>query len=142
MVQPASAASCWRSWWRRGASRPDQAALAGQIPMAQDLTAEADSGGHTDNRPAITLLPTMLELRDRHAGTISAYAVPLRVGAAGGIGTPASRCGGTRDGGGVCGHRIRSIRPALNRAAATASPANARPDPAGGCDHGAGGGYV
>ena len=33
--------------------------------MAEDLTAEADSGGHTDNRPAITLLPTMLALRDR-----------------------------------------------------------------------------
>ena len=31
----------------------DEAMLASQIPMAQDLTAEADSGGHTDNRPAL-----------------------------------------------------------------------------------------
>ncbi len=50
---------------------------------------EADSGGHTDNRPAITLLPTMLALRDalqaRHE-----YPQPLRVGLAGGIATPAS----------------------------------------------------
>jgi PfaD family protein len=67
----------------------DQAELAAQVPMAQDITAEADSGGHTDNRPAITLLPTMLALRDqfqkRYAGII-----PLRVGAAGGIATPSS----------------------------------------------------
>jgi PfaD family protein len=74
---------------RRGELTPKQARLAALIPMAQDLTAEADSGGHTDNRPAITLLPTMLSLRDclqaRHG-----YDVPLRVGAAGGIATPAS----------------------------------------------------
>ncbi len=33
--------------------------------MAEDVTAEADSGGHTDNQPAIVLLPTMLALRDQ-----------------------------------------------------------------------------
>ena len=27
--------------------------------MAQDVTAEADSGGHTDNRPAMALFPTI-----------------------------------------------------------------------------------
>src|SRR5205085_8688533 len=43
----------------------EQAEMAAEIPMAQDLTAEADSAGHTDNRPALTLLPTMLALRDR-----------------------------------------------------------------------------
>src|SRR5262249_3473842 len=42
-----------------------QAEHASQFPVADDLTVEADSGGHTDNRPAITLLPTMLALRDR-----------------------------------------------------------------------------
>ena len=35
--------------------------------MAEDLTAEADSGGHTDNRPAISLLPIMIVLRDELA---------------------------------------------------------------------------
>jgi len=57
--------------------------------MAQDVTAEADSGGHTDNRPAITLIPTLIALRDRlqqHYG----YELKLRVGAAGGVATPAS----------------------------------------------------
>jgi trans-AT polyketide synthase/acyltransferase/oxidoreductase domain-containing protein len=67
----------------------EQAVLAARIPVAQDLTVEADSGGHTDNRPAITLLPTIIALRDRLQKEFS-YATPLRVGAAGGIATPAS----------------------------------------------------
>jgi trans-AT polyketide synthase, acyltransferase and oxidoreductase domains len=74
---------------RTGALTPEQARLASRVPVAQDLTAEADSGGHTDNRPLVTLLPTMLALRDRMQ-TQHRYDVPLRVGAAGGIATPAS----------------------------------------------------
>ncbi len=66
-----------------------QARLAARIPMARDLTAEADSGGHTDNRSPLTLLPTMLALRDRLQARHN-YSMPLRVGAAGGIGTPAA----------------------------------------------------
>lgn len=66
-----------------------EAALATSIPMAEDLTAEADSGGHTDNRPAITLLPTMLALRDKIAEKYS-YTTPLCVGLGGGIATPYS----------------------------------------------------
>ena len=62
----------------------EQAELAGRVPMAQDLTAEADSGGHTDNRPAVTLMPTMLALRDRLQEQYD-YPNRLRVGAAGGI---------------------------------------------------------
>ena len=67
----------------------EQAALAARIPMAQDMTVEADSGGHTDNAPAITLFPTMLSLRDRLQAEHN-YEKPLRIGAAGGIATPAS----------------------------------------------------
>jgi PfaD family protein len=74
---------------RQGHLTAAQADLATRIPVAQDLTAEADSGGHTDNRPAITLLPTMLALRDRLQAQYG-YDRPLRVGAAGGIATPAS----------------------------------------------------
>jgi PfaD family protein len=66
---------------------PEQAELARQIPVAQDLTAEADSGGHTDNRPALTLFPTLLALRDELQAQYG-YSQALRVGAAGGIGTP------------------------------------------------------
>jgi PfaD family protein len=67
----------------------DQATLAAEIPMARDLTVEADSGGHTDKRPAITLVPTMIALRDRLQKEFG-YSESLRVGAAGGIATPAS----------------------------------------------------
>jgi len=31
----------------------EQAELCSRIPLAQDIVAEADSGGHTDNRPAL-----------------------------------------------------------------------------------------
>lgn len=74
---------------QRGDMTAEQAELARQVPMAQDLTAEADSGGHTDNRPAITLIPTFIALRDRMQQQYG-DAIPLRVGAAGGIATPAS----------------------------------------------------
>ncbi len=73
----------------RGDLTDEQAALAAQIPMATDITAEADSGGHTDNRPALALIPTMIALRDRLA-LEHGWAEPPRVGAAGGIATPAS----------------------------------------------------
>lgn len=67
----------------------EEAGLAESIPMANDLTAEADSGGHTDNRPAITLLPTMLALRDEMTDKYK-YHHPICVGLAGGISTPES----------------------------------------------------
>jgi PfaD family protein len=72
-----------------GAVTHDQARMAAHIPMAQDLTAEADSGGHTDNRPAISLIPTMIALRDRLQDQYG-FDQSLRVGAAGGISTPSA----------------------------------------------------
>jgi PfaD family protein len=72
-----------------GAITPEQAELATRLPMAGDVTAEADSGGHTDNQPAIVLLPTLLALRDRLQAE-HRYDAPPRVGAAGGIATPHS----------------------------------------------------
>jgi len=70
----------------------EQASMASEIPMAADLTAEADSGGHTDNQPAIVLIPTMLALRDQLQKQYG-YDQPPRVGAAGGISTPWSAAG-------------------------------------------------
>ena len=49
----------------RGDITEEQARMAEEIPMAQDLTAEADSAGHTDNRSLVDLLPIMTSLRDR-----------------------------------------------------------------------------
>ena len=62
-----------------------EAALAARLPIAEDVTAEADSGGHTDNRPLTVLLPRLMALRDE---MVRAHGRPIRVGAAGGIGTP------------------------------------------------------
>ncbi len=73
---------------RSGEITAEQAKWAERIPMAQDLTAEADSGGHTDNRPLVTLLPTLLALRDRLQAQYG-FEQRLRVGAAGGLSTPA-----------------------------------------------------
>ncbi len=67
----------------------EQAELAKRVPMADDITVEADSGGHTDNRPLVCLLPTMLALRDEIQDKFK-YPVPVRIGAAGGISTPSS----------------------------------------------------
>ncbi len=78
-----------RALVEQGALTAGQAELARRIPMADDLTAEADSGGHTDNRPALALLPTMQALRDELQAEFG-YSTRLRVGAAGGIATPAS----------------------------------------------------
>jgi trans-AT polyketide synthase, acyltransferase and oxidoreductase domains len=66
-----------------------EAALAASVPLVDDLTAEADSGGHTDNRPAITLLPTMLALRDEMAAAHGYKRAPC-IGLGGGIATPES----------------------------------------------------
>lgn len=67
----------------------EQADLARQVPVADDITVEADSGGHTDNRPLVGVLPTMIALRDRIQAE-RLYPVPVRIGAGGGISTPAS----------------------------------------------------
>jgi PfaD family protein len=75
-----------------GVLTQEQAALAARVPMAEDVTAEADSGGHTDRRPLVVLLPTLLRLRDRIVAE-EQYAregLTVRVGAAGGIGDPAA----------------------------------------------------
>jgi PfaD family protein len=65
----------------------EQVALARHVPMADSLTAEADSGGHTDNRPAISLLPTLLALRNEMV-KVHRYPQSIPVGLGGGIGTP------------------------------------------------------
>ena len=65
----------------------EEARLARFIPLAQDITAEADSGGHTDHRAALALLPTLQRVRDDVQSKYD-YAQPPRIGLAGGIGTP------------------------------------------------------
>ncbi len=74
---------------RTGKITRSEADLARRIPMAQDLTAEADSGGHTDNQPALSLLPSIIALRNRLQEEHHFHRFP-RIGLAGGIATPES----------------------------------------------------
>ena len=73
----------------KGLITADQAMWAKDIPVADDITIEADSGGHTDNGPLISLLPLIIGIRDEVQRRYG-YAQPIRVGAAGGIATPQS----------------------------------------------------
>ncbi len=59
------------------------------IPMADDICAEADSAGHTDGGVAYALTPSIMKLRDEMMEKYR-YQNKVRVGAAGGIGTPAA----------------------------------------------------
>jgi PfaD family protein len=74
---------------REGRLTASEADLAQHVPVASDVTAEGDSGGHTDNRPLSVLLPLILRERDR-TQNLSRGVPPVRVGAAGGLGTPSS----------------------------------------------------
>jgi len=67
----------------------EEARLAARIPLAEDVTVESDSGGHTDNRPLAALFPTISALRDEIVAQ-QGYERPVRVGAAGGLGTPSA----------------------------------------------------
>lgn len=74
---------------REGRLRQEEANLARFVAVAEDITAEADSGGHTDNRPLAVLFPAIAQERDRITQQ-NGYQRPIRVGAAGGLGTPSA----------------------------------------------------
>ncbi|MET9500410.1 ACP S-malonyltransferase [Streptomyces sp. NPDC006622] len=57
------------------------------LPLAGEVCAEADSGGHTDAAVAYTLMPAMTGLRDRIVAE-RGYPDGIRIGAAGGLGAP------------------------------------------------------
>ncbi len=64
-----------------------EAEIGARVPLAQDITVESDSGGHTDNRPLGALLPVIIALRDEIEAELG-LAGSIRVGAAGGLGSP------------------------------------------------------
>ncbi|WP_152378748.1 ACP S-malonyltransferase [Paenibacillus brasilensis] len=65
----------------------EEADMSENIPIADDICAESDSGGYTDGASAYTLIPAMMSLRDEMKEKYH-YHNNVRVGAAGGIGTP------------------------------------------------------
>ncbi len=76
----------------RGQLTQGEARLAAQVPVAEDVTVEADSGGHTDNQPLGAMLPAILALREAVAARYG-YQRRIRVGAAGGLGSPQAVAG-------------------------------------------------
>ncbi|WP_244434091.1 nitronate monooxygenase, partial [Azospirillum sp. B506] len=76
----------------QGILSAEEADLAASVPVAEDITVEADSGGHTDNRPLSVLFPIIQNLRDELVAA-HGYDRNIRVRAAGGLGTPAALAG-------------------------------------------------
>ena len=71
-----------------GAITQVQADLASLVPVAAEITAEADSGGHTDRRAAAPLFSSLCAARDRVAAKAGIDPNTIRIGLAGGIATP------------------------------------------------------
>ncbi len=74
---------------RSGEITAEEAELSASVPVADRITAEGDSAGHTDNQATMPLLSTMCDLRNAVAAA-RRYAEPPSVGCAGGIATPAT----------------------------------------------------
>lgn len=66
-----------------------EAELASKEPLAQDITVEADSGGHTDNQVLGAAFPVIRDLCDKITQDYG-YSGAIRLGAAGGLGNPAA----------------------------------------------------
>ncbi|MET9968868.1 ACP S-malonyltransferase [Streptomyces sp. NPDC006356] len=72
-----------------GALSSAEAQAAALLPVAGDVCVEADSGGHTDAGSPYALMPAMIRLRDSMMAG-HRYPRAVRVGAAGGLGSPES----------------------------------------------------
>ena len=77
---------------RKGWITHEEGLLAKEIPVAAQLTIEADSGGHTDNQSLSSLFPIISSLRDE-AMLHYRYQEPIFLGAAGGLGSPRAVAG-------------------------------------------------
>jgi PfaD family protein len=64
-----------------------EAQIAREVPLAEHLIIESDSGGHTDNRPLNALFPVIAVLRAQLSAQYG-YKRPIHLGAAGSLGTP------------------------------------------------------
>jgi trans-AT polyketide synthase/acyltransferase/oxidoreductase domain-containing protein len=73
----------------RGALSAEEARLAALVPIADDVTCEADSGGHTDRRPMSALFPVIRRLREELAPA-GGWPRPVRIGIGGGVADPDS----------------------------------------------------
>ncbi|MCB2360146.1 PfaD family polyunsaturated fatty acid/polyketide biosynthesis protein [Clostridium estertheticum] len=65
----------------------EEAMLSQCIPVVDDISIEADSGGHTDQGVSFTLIPTIMSLKGKLRAKFN-YKEEILVGCGGGIGTP------------------------------------------------------
>jgi PfaD family protein len=72
-----------------GEVTPEEAELAATVPVADRITAEGDSAGHTDNQATTPLLSILCDLR-RTLMAKHNYSQAPCIGCAGGIATPAT----------------------------------------------------
>lgn len=72
---------------KEGRISAEQAELARQVAVSEDICVEADSGGHTDGGIPTVLFPAMRKLKQEMEQKFG-YAEPICMGLAGGIGTP------------------------------------------------------
>jgi len=78
-----------RKLLEQGDITAEQAELSKLVPLCDDIAVEADSGGHTDNRPLQVILPMIIAVRNRvHEEEKYPSHLRVRVGAGGGIGCP------------------------------------------------------
>ena len=68
--------------------------MATEVALADDIAVEADSGGHTDNRPIHVILPLIIELRDAIQRELPHLTQRVRVGVGGGVGVGVGVCVG------------------------------------------------
>ncbi len=73
----------------KGLLTVEESRVAELIPVASDICVESDSGGHTDRGSALILIPSILGLRTRIGSSFPASR-QVRIGAAGGLGTPSA----------------------------------------------------
>lgn len=73
----------------RGLLTKEEVLLAQKLPVSEDITVEADSGGHTDGQILTALFPTILDLKN-HLSAQYKFERDIRIGAAGGLGTPSA----------------------------------------------------
>ncbi|MFF3227101.1 PfaD family polyunsaturated fatty acid/polyketide biosynthesis protein [Nocardia suismassiliense] len=73
----------------KGLLTVEEARVAELAPVASDICVESDSGGHTDRGAALVLIPSILSLRTRIGSSFPASR-QVRIGAAGGLGTPSA----------------------------------------------------
>lgn len=74
---------------RDGVISTEEAELSQQIPMSHDICVVTDTAGYTVGANMFATLPTIESIRDR-ISTSNQYKNSIRVGAAGGIGSPVS----------------------------------------------------